>query len=73
MGSGSWLLCLFIFGILVASCPGVGQCGSGITINVILLDDEDSPWSLQHVEGEILKAIEKDSAINAAQGNEIKN
>uniref|UniRef100_A0A3P9CUY6 Guanylate cyclase n=1 Tax=Maylandia zebra TaxID=106582 RepID=A0A3P9CUY6_9CICH len=67
MGSGSWLLCLFIFGILVASCPGVGQCGSGITINVILLDDEDSPWSLQYVEGEILKAIEKDSAINAAQ------
>uniref|UniRef100_A0A3Q2WEB0 Guanylate cyclase n=1 Tax=Haplochromis burtoni TaxID=8153 RepID=A0A3Q2WEB0_HAPBU len=67
MGSGSWLLCLFIFGILVASCPSVGQCGSGITINVILLDDEDSPWSLQYVEGEILKAIEKDSAINAAQ------
>uniref|UniRef100_A0A669E8N6 Guanylate cyclase n=1 Tax=Oreochromis niloticus TaxID=8128 RepID=A0A669E8N6_ORENI len=45
----------------------VGQCGSGITINVILLDDEDSPWSLQYVEGQILKAIEKDSAINAAQ------
>uniref|UniRef100_A0A669DTG4 Guanylate cyclase n=1 Tax=Oreochromis niloticus TaxID=8128 RepID=A0A669DTG4_ORENI len=67
MGSGSWLLCLFTFGILVASCPSVGQCGSGITINVILLDDEDSPWSLQYVEGQILKAIEKDSAINAAQ------
>ncbi|XP_019938666.2 guanylyl cyclase C isoform X2 [Paralichthys olivaceus] len=44
------------------------KCLNGTTINVILLDDEESPWSLKFVRGEILKAIETDSAINTAQG-----
>ncbi|XP_030611069.1 heat-stable enterotoxin receptor [Archocentrus centrarchus] len=67
MGSGSWWLCLCTLGILAAPCRGTRPCLNRITINVILLDDEESPWSLQYVEGQIQKAIEKDSAINAAQ------
>lgn len=70
MGSGSWWLRLCTLGILAAPCRGAGQCLNRITINVILLDDEESPWSLQYVAGQIQKAIETDSAINAAQGNE---
>lgn len=60
-------------GILAPPCWGIRQCLDGVTINVILLDDEESPWSLKFVKGEILKATETDSAINAAQGNKIKD
>ncbi|KAM4524085.1 guanylyl cyclase C [Odontesthes bonariensis] len=70
MNQGSWWLCLCTFWILAAPCQGKGQCVDGITINVILLEDEESPWSLKYVEGEILEAVEKDSAINAAEGME---
>ncbi|XP_008312951.1 heat-stable enterotoxin receptor [Cynoglossus semilaevis] len=38
------------------------------TINVILLDDQDSPFSMKFVRDEILKGIEKDAAVNADQG-----
>lgn len=30
-------------------------------MNVILLDDEESPWSLKFVRGQILKALESES------------
>ncbi|XP_028990788.1 guanylyl cyclase C isoform X2 [Betta splendens] len=65
--SGCWLeFC--ILGIIAASFPSIASSQDEITINVILLQDEESPWSLNFVEGQILKAIEVDSAINAAQG-----
>lgn len=62
MGPGSWWLCLCTLGILAAPC--IGECLNGTTINVILLEDEDSPWSLKFVEGQILKAIEMDYAMH---------
>ncbi|XP_042364218.1 heat-stable enterotoxin receptor-like [Plectropomus leopardus] len=65
MGTGLWLLCLLV--ILAASCRGIRQCLGGISINVILLHDEESPWSLKFVKREILKALETDSSINAAE------
>lgn len=66
--SGGWLgFCLL--GIFSASCQCIKPCPNGITISVILLQDEESPWSLNFVQGEILKAIETDTAINDAQGN----
>lgn len=67
MGIRWWWLCLCVLGILAAPCRGIRQCLDGISINVILLYDEDSPWSLKFVEKEIEKAIETDSAINAAE------
>lgn len=68
MDTSVWLR-LCILGILAASCRGIRQCLNGTTINVILLDDERSPWSLKFVKEEVLKAIETDSIIN---GNGIK-
>ncbi|CAG5910418.1 unnamed protein product [Menidia menidia] len=68
MNPGTLWLCLWTLGILAASCPGNGQCVDGIAINVILLEDEESPWSLKYVGEEIREAMEKDSAINAAEG-----
>ncbi|XP_022598101.1 heat-stable enterotoxin receptor-like [Seriola dumerili] len=68
MAPAGWWLCLCALGILAAPCRGIGRCLNGITMNVILLDDEESPWSLKFVRGEILEAIEIDSAINAAEG-----
>ncbi|XP_037611855.1 heat-stable enterotoxin receptor [Sebastes umbrosus] len=67
VGMGWWWLCLCFLGIVAAPCRGVRQCLAGITINVILLDDEESPWSLRYVKDEILKAIETDSTINAEE------
>lgn len=72
MGQSDWWLTLCALGILAASFRGVRSCQDEITINVILLEDEESPWSLNFVREEILNAIETDSAINAAQGNKIK-
>uniref|UniRef100_A0A3Q3L8C5 Guanylate cyclase n=1 Tax=Mastacembelus armatus TaxID=205130 RepID=A0A3Q3L8C5_9TELE len=63
-----WWLRLCILWILAALCRGVGQCWIGVTVNVILLQDGESPWSLNFVEKEILKGIETESAINAGQG-----
>ncbi|KAF7654003.1 hypothetical protein LDENG_00075860 [Lucifuga dentata] len=66
MGLGGGWLCLCTLGMLAASCWGICRTLDGIKINVILIKDEDSPWSLKFVEGEIWKAIEMDSQINAA-------
>ncbi|XP_054455023.1 guanylyl cyclase C [Anoplopoma fimbria] len=66
MGTGWWWLC--VLGIVAAPCWGIKQCMDGIMINVILLEDEESPWSLRFVKDEIEKAIETDSTINAEEG-----
>ncbi|XP_038156958.1 heat-stable enterotoxin receptor [Cyprinodon tularosa] len=63
-----WWLIVFTFWAFAALCRGNGQCGTGITINVILLEDEESPWSLKYVESEIEEAVLKDNNINVAQG-----
>lgn len=65
MGKVSWWLSLCALGILAAPCRGTSPCIHGFTINVILLDDEWSSWSLKYVKGEVLKAIEKDKALNS--------
>ncbi|XP_015237850.1 PREDICTED: heat-stable enterotoxin receptor-like [Cyprinodon variegatus] len=63
-----WWLIVCTFWAFAALCRGNGQCGAGITINVILLEDEESPWSLKYVESEIEEAVLKDNNINVAQG-----
>uniref|UniRef100_A0A3Q2Q3R9 Guanylate cyclase n=1 Tax=Fundulus heteroclitus TaxID=8078 RepID=A0A3Q2Q3R9_FUNHE len=68
MRPSSWWLLLYSLGVIAAPCRSYAQCVDGITINVILLEDEESPWSLKYVEREILAAIEKDAAISAAEG-----
>ncbi|KAK2820861.1 hypothetical protein Q5P01_023820 [Channa striata] len=68
MRLSGWWLCTCALGILVAPCWATTPCPDGITLNVILLQDEESPWSLNLVQGEIQKAIEIDSAINADKG-----
>lgn len=73
MSRSSWWLGLLVFGLLVVLCGGSRQCVSGVIINVILLEDQESPWSLKYVKREILEAIEEDSAINAAEGRSNKN
>lgn len=69
MGTCWFWLC--VLGFVATPCRG--QCLNGIKINVMLLEDEDSPWSLRFVRGQIEKAIETDSSINAAEGNKIRH
>ncbi|KAK5601202.1 hypothetical protein CRENBAI_002759, partial [Crenichthys baileyi] len=68
MSPCSWWLLLFTFGVVAASCRGNIQCMDGITINVLLLEDDESPWSLKYVKNQILKAIANDTAIGSAEG-----
>ncbi|XP_070846767.1 guanylyl cyclase C [Chaetodon trifascialis] len=58
MGTRWWWLCLCVMGILAVPCRGIRQCLDRTTMNVILMEDDHSPWSLKFVRGEILKAIE---------------
>ncbi|XP_061912164.1 guanylyl cyclase C-like isoform X1 [Entelurus aequoreus] len=65
MGSSRWCLWwLFTFGTLVVSLRSVRHCLRGISMNVILLDDEESPWSLKFVRGQILKALDSESGVD---------
>ncbi|MEQ2268983.1 hypothetical protein XENORESO_020119 [Xenotaenia resolanae] len=68
MSPCSWWLLLFTFGVVAASCRGNRQCMNGITINVILLEEDETPWSLKYVKKQILKAIADDTAIGSAEG-----
>ncbi|TNN51387.1 Heat-stable enterotoxin receptor [Liparis tanakae] len=54
-------------GVGVGVVVGV-VCLHGITINVVLLEDGESPWSLRFVKDKILEAIETDSTINTGEG-----
>lgn len=69
MDPGGWWLCLCTLGIFAAPFRVMGQCPNGTTINVILLEDESSPWSLNFVKGLVLKAIATESAIHPGNGN----
>lgn len=60
MEKASRWLSLCVLGILATRCSATSPCMHGFTVNVILLDDEEAPWSLKYVKGEILKAIETD-------------
>lgn len=66
MAAGGWWLSVCALWILVAQSSSIKQCLDGVMINVILLNDENFPWSLKYVEGEILRAIEKNADINSA-------
>ncbi|XP_077407656.1 guanylyl cyclase C [Vanacampus margaritifer] len=66
MALGRWFLWLCTLGTLMASHHGIQQCLRGVSMNVILLDDEESPWSLKFVRGQILKALKSESLINLA-------
>lgn len=38
-------------------------------MNVVLLEDEGSDWSLTFVEGAVIEAIEQDKKLNEAEGH----
>nr|XP_061807414.1 guanylyl cyclase C-like [Nerophis lumbriciformis] len=61
MALGGWCLWWCTFATFLPSHHGLHPCLRGISMNVILLDDEDSPWSLKFVRGQILKALETES------------
>ncbi|CAN9508980.1 unnamed protein product [Ophioblennius macclurei] len=61
-----WRWCLCILGVLVSPCWS-RQCPNGTKISVILLEDENSPWSLKFVRGEVENAIKKNAGINEEQ------
>ncbi len=73
MSTGRLWLCLCVLGILAVPCLSVSKCLNGTTINVILLEDNESPWSLIYVKKEIQRAIVTENAVNAAEGNKIRN
>lgn len=69
MGAVRPWLNLCVLAALVMPFRCANNCMDGIDLNVILLDDENSPWGLQHVRGEVLKAIEEDKLIGEKEGS----
>ncbi|XP_075890888.1 guanylyl cyclase C [Nelusetta ayraudi] len=64
-----WLVAgLCVLAALAAPFGDASQCMDGIDFNVILLDDENSPWGLQYVKGEVMKAIEEDKHVGEEEG-----
>lgn len=68
MGAAWRWLGLCALAALVAPFGGANRCMEGIDVNVILLDDENFPWGLQYVKGEVLKAMEEDKRIGEEEG-----
>lgn len=68
MGAAQRWLGLCALTALAAPFGGANQCMDGIDLNVILLEDENSPWGLQYVRGEVMKAIEKDKQLGEEEG-----
>uniref|UniRef100_A0A667XZS6 Guanylate cyclase n=1 Tax=Myripristis murdjan TaxID=586833 RepID=A0A667XZS6_9TELE len=48
---------------------GIRHCLDGVMMNVILLNDTESPWSLRYVQGHILKAIDSANSNNDRKFN----
>lgn len=68
MGAARRWLGLCALAALVVPFRGASHCMDGIDVNVILLDDENFPWGLQYVKGEVLKAMEEDKRIGEEEG-----
>lgn len=68
MGAARRWLTLCVLATLAPAFSGANDCMDGIDVNVILLNDENSPWGLQYVKGEVLKAIEEDKLIGEEEG-----
>lgn len=68
MGAARRWLDLCVLAALAAPFGDATQCMDGIDFNVILLDDENSPWGLQYVKGEVTKAIEEDKHVGEEEG-----
>ena len=63
-------LCLIMstLNLVFGDSQKIQHCKNGSLINVVLLNDNESPWSMKFVKGKVLEAIELNSQINAAAG-----
>ncbi|XP_029933944.1 heat-stable enterotoxin receptor [Myripristis murdjan] len=67
---GQWLCaCVCAVVVLLGSSCGIRHCLDGVMMNVILLNDTESPWSLRYVQGHILKAIDSANSNNDRKFN----
>ncbi len=59
----------FWFGsVLCVSGLDVSRCrNSSVTLNVVLLEDENSPWSLKFVKDKVEMAVEGENERNQAE------
>ncbi|KAM4624528.1 guanylyl cyclase C [Polymixia lowei] len=64
MGHSGWWLWMFSLALVLDPCRGINRCQDEILINVVLLDDDESPWSMKFARGLIEEGIRRDSEIN---------
>lgn len=64
----------FLFGsVLCVSGFDVLNCrNSSVTLNVVLLEDENSPWSLKFVKDMVEMAVEQENEKNQAESEQIQ-
>ncbi|XP_696628.5 guanylyl cyclase C isoform X1 [Danio rerio] len=64
-----WLFVCFSWAFLKQSLLMKESCLNGtLLINVVLLDDDVSPWSINFVKPAVMRAVESDSEINFKDG-----
>ncbi|CAL8283980.1 unnamed protein product [Merluccius merluccius] len=64
--AGRW--CLLASTLTLVLGQRITHCNNGSVINVILLNDDQAPWSMKFVEKKVTEAIELNSQLNADAG-----
>jgi len=64
-----WLFACLSWSFLKQSHFMKESCFNGtLLMNVILLDDDVSPWSINFVKPAVMRAVESDTSINSKDG-----
>lgn len=63
-----WLGCCSVLVAFAAGFDAERCTNLSVTLNVVLLEDQDSSWSLRYVKGAVKKAIAEENSINQEEG-----
>jgi len=56
---GRWCVLVCALSLVLGHSQRIGSCTKRSLINVILLDDDESPWSMKFVEGKVRQAVDR--------------
>lgn len=73
MPNSHFFLCIGVLFVALVESRMLDKCMKSkpkYTMNVVLLEDKTSDWSLGFVKGAVLQAIEADRQLNIAAGTE---
>ncbi|KAM6951130.1 guanylyl cyclase C [Aplochiton taeniatus] len=63
-----WWTLFVTLTLVIDRCKGIQECLNRTMLNVVLLNDDISPWSMKFVKGAVEMAITLDAEINGKEG-----